>query len=174
MNSNSPKDIYDDINPVDKLQEIQTFLTGYEIQVFTNKDKEYEYLEDGQYCITLKNANGNPLYIDLTDEFTLTYQDWHSHYGSFYGSDKEEYKYMLNDLRGLLNNTSYIFSIYSTNRWECSELIDYELTSIPDIKRKIESRGKELIHRIKQDGAEVRLSFWDEVKNKVIYLEPER
>lgn len=171
MNPNPPENYSDDVNPADKLQEIQTILTGHVFRVFTNKDKEYEYLEEGCYCITLENVKGNPLYIDLTDEFTLTYRDWHCHYDP----DQSEYEYMLKDLKGLLNNTSYVFSIYSKNRWIGSMLLDYELASTYDIKKQVKSwvKASELIRQIRQDGAEVRFFFWDEDRNKVIHLELE-
>lgn len=122
MNPNSPDNMNNDINFADKLQEIQTLLAGQEFQIYTNKDKEYEYLDEGYYCLTLKNTKGNPLYIDLTDEFMLTYKGrWHCHYAP----DSRGYSEMLHDLRGILDNKLLVLDIYSKERWESSSLLDF-------------------------------------------------
>ena len=170
MNPNPPENLNNDIDPADKLQEIQTFLTGQEFQVYTGEDKEYEYLDKGYYCITLRNTKGNTLYIDLTDEFTLTYKGvWHCHYDP----DIRGYSEMLHDLRGLLDNKLPVLNIYSKDRWECSALSDFELATVADIDKQISTLPKEIVRRIKQDGAEIRLQFWDEDKNKIIRSEPD-
>ena len=44
MNPNPPENRNSDINPADKLQEIQTLLAGHDFRVYTDKDKEYEYI----------------------------------------------------------------------------------------------------------------------------------
>lgn len=170
MNPNPSENLNNDIDPADKLQEIQTFLTEQEFQVYTGEDKEYEYLDKGYYCITLRNTKGNTLYIDLTDEFTLTYKGvWHCHYDP----DIRGYSEMLHDLRGLLDNKLLVLNIYSKGRWECSALLDFELATVADIDKQISALPKEIVRRIKQDGAEIRLQFWDEDKNKIIRSEPD-
>lgn len=170
MNPNLPENMNNDMNPADKLQEIQTFLTGQEFQVYTGEDREYEYLDEGYYCITLRNTKGNPLYIDLTDEFTLTYKEyWHCHYDP----DSRGYFEMLDDLRGLLDNKLLVLDIYSKERWESSSLLDFDHATVADIDRQISVLPKEIVRRIKQDGAEIRLQFWDEDKSKIIRLEPD-
>lgn len=171
MNSNSSENTNSDINPADKLQEIQTFLAEEEFRVYTNKDKEYEYLDEGDYCITLKNSKGNPLYIDLTDEFTLSYKGyWHCHYDP----DSRGYSEMLHDLRGILDNKLLVLDIYSKERWESSSLLDFDHAAVADVDRQISALPKEVVRRIRQDGAEIRLQFWDEDKSKIIRTVPEK
>ena len=158
MNPNPPENMNNDINPADKLQEIQAFLTGREFLVHTREDKEYEYLNEGFYCITLKNTKGNPLYIDLTDEFTLTYKEyWHCHYDP----DSRGYSEMLHDLGGILDNKLLVLDIYSKERWESSSLLDFDHAAVADIDRQISALPKEVVQRIRQAGAEIRLQFWD-------------
>lgn len=96
---------YDEIKPVEKLSDLTEFLKEYYPQVHTCKDEGYEYLEEGDFCITLKNQSGKELYIDIDDEFTLIYDVWHGHYGACLG-EYEDLKFLLQQL---LDNKIYIF-----------------------------------------------------------------
>ena len=156
-----------DINPVDKKNEICKLLDDledeYEIHTFAEMNKEYEYLEEDNICITVLNPTCQyKLYIDLEyyGEFTLSYYKWHSHYFP----DVMDYEVLYNDLKAIPNNDKCTENISSKKR-----LIYSALTEIKDIEsynfKADKSLPSEFIKELKKVGGSVELFFWDCSKN---------
>lgn len=77
---------------------------------------EYSYLKENEMCITVKNTFGeDAIYIDVTDELTLTFGAWHAHYDY---SD-EDYNEMLEVLKDYLEGRMCVLEIY---RYKAGEL----------------------------------------------------
>lgn len=154
---------YAEINPIDKKQEICSLLqklnVQYEIHT-SNSCKEYEYLQEGDICITIPNSNCKyPIYIDLEDhsEFTLSYYKWHEHY-----SDEEwDYENLCRDLEGILKNDKCVIIINSSQRWLLSKLSETKINRDYDYKNDIKNLPKEFQSEIKQLEGNVEFFYWD-------------
>lgn len=158
-----------DINPIEKGTEICDFLNKrqlkYEIHS-SDSEEGYEYLEDGNICITVLNPfYEEKMYIDLEayGEFTLSFNGWHSHY---FG-DEEEYQKLLDDLESLFSNKKCVLNIFSDDKWICSSLIDP--TEEKSYKKVINSL-KEFRKEIEKLHGEVKYYYWNCKDNKVIEL----
>lgn len=172
MSENLQDDYYEEIYPPEKLEELKVLFKDCEYKVYTCKDEGYDYLQDGYCCIASKNPSGKELYVDLEDEFSIFFDSWHSHYSSCKG----EYKLFTEDLKGILNSTLYAFSIFSGGNWLASQLLQCPVISDKYIAlRYINSYFyKDVISKIKQNGAEVHCVFWnDEFSNVIKFLPKE-
>ena len=156
-----------DINPIDKKNEICKLLDDleaeYEIHTFGEMGEEYDYLEEGNICITVLNPTCQyKLYIDLEyyGEFTLSYYRWHAHYFP----DEMDYEVLCNDLAAILNNTKCTENVSSKKRWIYNTL--KEIKDIESYNFKVaESLPDEFIKELKKVGGSVELFFWDCNKN---------
>lgn len=64
----------DFIDACDVLQELCGLLSGYRYELHYHDNGEYEYLNETGVCITIFNPySENKMYIDLQEEFTLSY-----------------------------------------------------------------------------------------------------
>lgn len=160
----------EEIEPSGKLDELVKLLYKYNAKVYTNKDADYDYLEDGCSCITLKNQSDKELYIDLEEEFTLSYDAWHAHYFP----DVCEYNAMLHDLNGLLNCTCCAFVVSSKNKWMCSVLLTVPPKTKDDAKKQIRKvlYEKGFIKKMQRQGAEAQCIFWNEKLNYKFTIAP--
>ena len=66
--------------PYEYKDDIINKFKDYELVIHTNKEKEYDYLKDKFVSIEFKNKNGNNLFINLEDEITILFGDFHMHY----------------------------------------------------------------------------------------------
>lgn len=162
---------YDDVEPVEKLEELTELLKEYNPQIHTCKDEGYNYLEEDDVCITLKNQFGKEFYIDLNDEFTISYDVWHCHYSPYQG----EYEMLKEELKLLLTNTGYIFSVFIQDQWMGSMTLEEPLTSKTQVKKQIQQflkRDKQWIRQAKAKGVEARMVYWDESNNMIVTFVP--
>lgn len=158
-------------NPINKKDELCGMLENkkieYEIHTSNDKSEEYEYLENGDLCITVINPNYEIyLYIDLEDkgEITLSFADWHSHYGIY----EDEFNFLVDDINSILDNKKCSRVIRSGKGWLGSKLINSseegkykeDLDKMPEIfKQEIESmRGS------------ITFYYWNKAYNKEIDL----
>lgn len=158
-----------EINPPEKLEEIKFILKDCDYKVYTAKDEGYNYLAEGCFCITAKSPSGVKLYVDLEEEITLTYDAWHGHYSPQEG----EYREMLEDLTGILNNRLCAFSIFIDGKWRGSQLLQDSVKSKEEAMRYMNSFfHKKFISQMKQNGAEVRCVYWDDRLTNIIKFAP--
>ncbi len=162
---------YDDLEPVQMLEELKGFLREYAPQVHTCREDGYSYLEEGDFCLTIKNSSGRELYLDLNEEFTLSYAAWHGHYSPCKG----EYEMLKRDLEQLLNSCSYAFSVFIHERWMGSAALGLPLSSKVEVKEQIHiflRRDRAWLQQAKKEGVEARLVYWDETKNRTVSFAP--
>ncbi len=159
-----------EINPIDKKQEICSLLQElncqYEIHN-SNSDKEYEYLNEGDVCITISNSSCEyPIYIDLEDdgEFTLSYYMWHEHYYS----EEWDYNRLREDLCGILKNSKCVITVSSSKRWLYSALSETKIDKSCNFDNDIKKLPPQFQDEIKEFKGVIQLFYWDAKDNIVI------
>lgn len=163
--------------PADLLEELcRLFPEGsIEIHWAGEADEEYHYLREGEICLTAKSPGGEKLFLDLTDEFTLSFGAFHAHYAP----DVSEYREMLADLRQILENKVCSGALYwfsgGEKKWLGSTLVSRQELSRP-VKEVISFvlRQKEFRQKLREHGGEARFSFWDPADDLVAEIPRQR
>lgn len=152
-----------EINPVDKLEEILSVLQDYNFEVHRGGEdnEEYSYLEKGCVCITVLNPyQDSKLFIDLDDEFTLTYAQCHCHYFS----DMDEYRLLMEDLNAILKNHICSYSLYcgENKKWLGSSFIPKSQIQ-QSVKKNFHFALKisEFRNKLNVQGGKVEYRFWN-------------
>lgn len=165
--------MYDmEIEPVEKLVELCTLLADQQIEVHKapDADPEYHYLGEGYVCITILNPySDSKMFIDLEDEFTLTYGAYHSHFFA----DTGEYEEMVKEMQGLLKNEICSASLYygTDKKWLGSTSIQKD-----DINKPFNEifsfvmKKKEFKSKLRSYGGEVQYIFWNPSDNRTIQI----
>lgn len=161
----------DDIDPVYKLYSMKAFLKDYAYDVHTHSDEGYDYLEDISYCITLKNPDGEELFIDLEGEFTLSYGGWHTHYFA----SNSEFECLKEDIISILTNKLGAVTFFVDGEWFGSStttnpIVNKEL-AIEKVCDFLEN-AKEFAKKVHQKGIEVSCKFWDSKLDSAIIIPP--
>lgn len=161
-----------EINPLDMLDDIQKRLQGYTFEIHRADDEEdeYDYLEEGSVCITVLNPyQDNNLFIDLSGEFTLTFDISHCHYFA----ELDDYDNMLSDVLGILKNECCSAALYygQTKKWLGSGFIRKEELSKP-IKTLFSYvlRIPEFRKKLNSQGGEVQFQFWNPVDDRTVVV----
>ena len=153
----------DEINPIQKLTEIEKMLKEMNCTYTIHKDykeKDYTYMRLGDLCVTVENQTWEyPMYIDLEQrgEFTLSYYKWHEHYYP----EEWDYKRMRKDLKDLLKNKRCEIILNSTKRWLYSGLSEEKLDATFEAKQEIQKLPQEFQTELKQEGGNLELIYWD-------------
>ena len=156
---------------LDKLQELCGLLSNYKYEEHDHDDCEYKYLDEASVCITILNPySENKMYIDLEEEFTLSYGAYHEHYNP----DSDGYNEMVKTMQGILNNELCSAAMYSGEplKWLGSTTISKtESIQLPikDIFSFI-LKTKEFKNRLNMDGGEVHYDFWNPVDDRVVKI----
>ena len=100
MENDKPQGYYDEIEiTASKKNDLLQFLNGYEVSVYSNSDEGYDYLEDNDLMLVVKNPYcDETLDIELAGEFSLFFAGWHTHYFTY----EFDYEEMKKDIMGLL------------------------------------------------------------------------
>lgn len=156
----------DDIDPAEVLAELTELLKAYNPEIHTGKDSDYDYLGDGEFCIILKNQTGNELFIDLTDEFTVSFDYWHSHYF--------DYESLKRCVFQLLNNERCVFIVFIGERWMGSGTSEKPFETKAEVKEEMKDflYRDESVQEARDNGVEARIVYWDESKNRTIRFAP--
>lgn len=144
-----------------KKDDLIEFLKDYNPVIHTNREEGYKYLDDESVMISITNPNDSNtvLYVELSYEFTLYFDSWHTHYDVFL----EDYEDLLNDIKLILNNECVVVTIYSVEneKWLGSTFIGADKIDENISPKKLLHK---LYYKIKQVG-EMTISFWDSQKN---------
>ena len=161
-----------EFKPVDKLPELQFLLseTKFEFHREGDEDEEYQYLKKGDVCITVQNPyQSAPMFIDLNDEFTLTYGAYHDHYYP----DLQGYEEMVSNMQGILKNEICLAALYygSEKRWLGSTGIAKSQLMRP-VKEIFDFVWKQSEFRknLKDYGGEAQFCFWNPVDDRIIKI----
>ena len=155
----------------DKLYCLEYFLKDYDYEVHTNADTDYDYLDDISYCITLRNAAGDEMFIDLEGEFTLTFQGWHSHYFC----EQEWYEELKENIMAYLKNEMGAVTFAVNGKWFGSTTTEKPVETKEqalEIVANMYKGEREFLRKIHREGVEVHSCFWDSSLNSIIKIEP--
>lgn len=155
----------------DKLYCLKYFLRDFDYEVHTNADAGYDYLDDISYCITLKNDDGDEIFIDLEAEFTLSFQGWHTHYFC----EQEWYEELKEDIMDFLNNKIGAVTFIVNGKWFGSSIarnpVENKEQALERVA-KVFKGEREFQRKIYREGVEVCVYFWDSFLNSIIKIEP--
>ena len=160
------------IDPVYKLYCMKAFLKDYCYEVHTNADEGYDYLDDVSYCLTLRNTDGEELFIDLEGEFTLSYGGWHTHY---FASDSE-YECLKEDIISILTSKLGAVTLLVDGKWFGSSTTPSPITTKEQAIEKVRDvidNTREFVRKVHRKGVEVTCKFWDGKLDSVVVLAPE-
>ena len=157
---------YDEINPIDKVDEILTLFKKFAPESFSNADEEYNWLEDYAKCIVINNPNSSnniEICIENYGDFTLFFSEHHSHYAGYQG----DYEDMLKDLNNIFTNNICVGILFDNdNNWygDCwveKDKIAIEPKEIFDFVFK----EKEFRTKLLKKGYRAKFVFWNPIDN---------
>lgn len=100
--------------PSSKKHEIMELFKGYTFEEHNNKEEKYRYLANTDEVIIIKNPNNNnEIGLEMSDEFTLYFANWHGHYDPY----EEDYNQMIQMISDILNGKLCTMAAYCENRW---------------------------------------------------------
>ena len=160
----------DSITPVFKQFSLEAFLKDYDYEVHTNTEEEYDYLDEGSRCITLKNPEGRELYIDLEGDFTLTFEEWHRHFLT----TNEEYDSLKKYIIYILTNKVAANVILIEGEWSASSLTYSPITNKEQAIKTLYDifDGTKFLKQIYNKGVEIYCTYWDSAFDSSISLAP--
>lgn len=133
---------------------------------------EFSYLEDGDVCVKIPNPYADrPMFIDIQQEISLYFADWHAHYTACENDCAE----FCETLRGFLENElcSAAYFLGDKREWGGSTT-----AFRADVLQKPpeECFGMPVMARVygerwEKNGAEVRFLFWDASYDKIVVIE---
>lgn len=159
----------------EKLQEICDLLNHCKYEIHYRDDGEYNYLTELDVCITIPSPySDEKMYLDLDEEFTLSWGAYHEHYSP----DVSGYKNMLEMMNGILNNELCSATMYygETLKWLGSTFITRtESTELP--VREIFSfiyKTREFKKKLDTNGGQVHYDFWNPAYNRIIKIDKKK
>ena len=162
---------YEEIDPISKEPELMALLSVYNPEVYRSTDDVFDWLEDDDYSIIIKDGEEVRMYVDYTDgRFTLGLGSWHGHYDLY----RKDYEDLLKDIESILNNNTVAVTIRCNGEWfgswktPVSECSKKEL-----IIQARETMHKELIEKTKKNGYQIECEFFDKSKNFAYKIDPE-
>ena len=159
--------------PYDYKDKVITKFKKYSPILHTKNEKGYELLYgDNAVSIEIKNDKGNSLFIDLEDEITISYSNWHLHY---YYEDEDDLKEAMEKVGNIIDNKECILNIYcdgklfgsgsslNKDNYGKEEVLEF-MNSFIDISS---------YESFKKYGVLVKVNYWNESQNYEIFLNKE-
>ena len=148
--------------PYEYKDEVISRFRNYNISLHTNKDF---------VSIEIKNKKGKSLFINLEDEITILFGDWHMHYALEDVSDFEE---AMEKVYNIINNKECILIFYCNGKLFGSGSDDKKKYTLEDALVFLKSFFVSGFHQIFKDyGVLVKVCYFDESKNYEIFLDKE-
>ena len=161
MENDKPQGYYDEIEiTASKKDDLLQLLNGYEVSVYSNSDEGYDYLEDNDLMLVVKNPYcDETLDIELSGEFSLFFAGWHSHYFTY----EYDYEEMKKDIIGLLKGDIGALVVNTSEGWLCSNLykkdVDHLTDEIQLLKDSI--RHEETVDKFLKLGGCIKIVYWN-------------
>lgn len=153
--------------PGNRKDEVKKWFAKYDIIEHNCYEDDYEYLAENECVLEIVSPNNfENLFIELSDEFIMTFGDWHTHYIPY----ENGYQYMKNDIFSLVNGECGLLSIYIDGKIYSSSLLYKKSTSLfklEDIINMIESDGTQ-IPLIEGRSIVIEIIYWDGSKYKFV------
>lgn len=149
-------------------------LKNYRPIVHTNKEEGYDWLGDKSCSIEIPNSQGDPLFIDLEGEITISYGKWHCHY---YYEDRSDYECAMEKVHNILENKDSSIMIYSgdtlfgsgssLNHGKYSEKEAYDFITSFFSKNIL----NEFLSAFQENGVTLKVCFWNSTLNYDVFLD---
>lgn len=153
---------YEDMNPIDKIDDLCQLLTGIEYEIHRHDEGEYSYLTEDFVCITVINPyTGQKLYIDLEEEFTITFDAYHEHYAPV----PCEYELLIQFIKQTLNNEICMATLYcgKDRKWLGSTTYSREEIQSMSVKQLFSYiyKVREFRKELNEKGGTAEFIFWN-------------
>lgn len=147
--------------PSSKKHELLDIFQDYTIEEHTCKEELYSYLTNEGEVIIIKNPNSkNDISIEISDEFTLFFADWHGHFDPY----EEDYREMVQVIFDILRGKRCAVAAYSKNNWLGSSLLEKEIDITNNQTQLLEMllRDSEPIEKIYEKGGKLVVDYWND------------
>lgn len=138
---------------------------SYNPVVHTNKEDEFDWLEDGSYSVCIKTPSGDNLFADFEGELSLYFGGWHTHYES----TDVGYEALLKRLNSILNNETCAINAKITDEdWLGCMMLENANLTLNDqelILKELNFVGKKEINRMKKEHGIIQVSYWNPEKS---------
>ena len=161
MGNDKPQGYYDEIEiTASKKDDLLQFLKGYDVSVYSNSDEGYDYLEDNDLMLVVKNPFcEETLDIELAGEFSLYFAGWHTHYFTY----EYDYEEMKKDIMGLLKGNIGALIVTSSESWLCSTLCKDEVSHLTDEMQLLKKNipYEETLDKLIKHGGCIKVVYWN-------------
>lgn len=161
MGNDKPQGYYDEIEiTASKKEDLLKFLKGYEVSVYSNSDEGYDYLEDNDLMLVVKNPYcDETLDIELAGEFSLFFAGWHTHYFTY----EYDYEEMKKDIMGLLKGDMGALIVETSEGWLGSSLCKDDVSHLTDEMQLLKNsfHHGETVDKFKQLGGRIKIVYWN-------------
>lgn len=163
-------EIINEIDPKAMLPDICEAFRGIKTEVHYRDDSDYDYLIDNEVCLILLNPYGDNIFIDLRTEFTLSFAG----YEGIFFPDEEGYQLMLGVIRGLIGGEFCAAVLTASSTGETASILTAaeEAEKAPSEIVPFEFLPENIAESLREGGGTLRLSFWDQKKNRSMNVPP--
>ena len=160
-----------DKHPYDYKDDVLKRLEKYTPIVHTNSEKEYDFLIDNAVSIEIKNNNKHSLFINLGDEITILFGDFHMHYTL----EDDDYEEAMEKVYNIINNKEAILIFYCNGKlFGSGSDFGKDKYTKEDVFSFLKSFFVNDFNPLfKEYGIKVRVCYFDESRNYEIYLDKE-
>lgn len=148
-----------------KADELLRLLAGHKTEKHTYKDKGYDFLDVGQYFVTVKNPEGtNNLSVKIGNEFTLFFAGCQKEYSA----TEEGFAEMVKVLQAIIDCSLCVYALYTegSSRFTIGRILKEKELNDRMIKELIYSCQE--FRGIKFRNVKLRLIAWQTEYNKEV------
>ena len=160
-NDNKPQGYYDEIEiTASKKDDLLQLLSDYEVNVYSNADEGYDYLEENDLMLVVQNPYCNEtLNIELAGEFSIFFAGWHTHYFTY----EYDYSEMKKDIIGLLKGDIGALVVDTVDGWLCSALCKDEVSHFTDEIKLLKKciSHEETVEKFIKSGGRISVVYWN-------------
>ncbi|MBR2678345.1 MAG: hypothetical protein IKE63_02900 [Bacilli bacterium] len=120
--------------------------------------------EENNFCrIAIDN-----LFVDLDDEITVVFEEWHMHYS------EEDCEEAIEKVKDIINNNECILVIYCNDKiFGCGSSLKKDKYTEKDVLEFLNSFFQTNNSSFKEHGAVIKVKYFDSTKNYDLYLDKE-
>ena len=147
--------------PFDKIDDIKYMLREFMVIEHTNKEVDYDFLDDGEieFEVINKKHNENLSIRVCSGEFMLAFSYYHNHYFSY----ECEYESLKKDIIGILNGDFSIANMFVNGKWMASYVLEEEVSfrnGLEYFVEKAKPLPDEFVERIYSNDTFIVVDNW--------------
>lgn len=161
-----PEGYYDEIQYAwDKKDFLMEHYAQFNPVIRTCKDEEYDYLEENECAVVVKNPNDNQgIEFEMAGEFTLFFAGWHGHYCTY----EYDFSEMIKDADRIIKNELCAVVVEVDGNWTSSQL--RESSAEISKEKLIEDYEKDHEDSMAARKGVAHVRFWDSSRDYDIIL----